>query len=33
MAVIEPADHIAAIIKERVLAVAEGKKLRPYDGT
>jgi|GEM_PF-6129389 len=33
MAAIETVDHIAGVIKERVLAVAEGKKLVPYDET
>ncbi|HRI05171.1 MAG TPA: hypothetical protein PLL77_15650 [Pyrinomonadaceae bacterium] len=33
MAAIEPPDHIARVIKERILAVAEGKKLKPYDQT
>ena len=33
MDALEPVDHIAAVVKERVLAVAKGKKLAPYDDT
>lgn len=30
---IEPKDHLAAVIRERILAVADGKKLKPYEET
>lgn len=31
--VIEPADHLCAILKERILAVTEGKKATPFDSS
>lgn len=31
--VIEPADHLCAILKERILAVTDGKKATPFDSS